>query len=84
MWAGNVNDDIQVRMTGINANSNDYVRLLNTVGSSINQIPNTYNKADLNLDGTVRMTGLNAGNNDYIRLLNTVGTSTTTITQPSF
>lgn len=84
MWAGNVNDDIQVRMTGLNGNSNDYVRLLNTLGSSTASIPSTYNKADLNLDGIVRMTGLNATNNDYIRLLNTVGSSTTTIAQPSF
>lgn len=84
MWAGNVNDDIQVRMTGINANTNDYVRLLNTLGSSTAQIPSTYNKADLNLDGVVKMTGLNATNNDYIRLLNTVGASTSIITQPTF
>ena len=84
MWAGNVNDDITVRMTGINGNSNDYLRLLNTLGSSISTLPSVYNKADLNLDGTVRMTGINAASNDYLRLLNTLGTSTSVVTQPTF
>jgi hypothetical protein len=84
MWAGNVNDDITVRMTGINGNSNDYLRLLNTLGSSITTLPSVYNKADLNLDGTVRMTGINAASNDYLRLLNTLGTSTSVVAQPAF
>lgn len=84
LWAGNVNDDITVRMTGFNGNTNDYLRLLNTLGSSTSVISNSYNKADLNLDGSVRMTGFNATTNDYLRLLNSLGSSTISVAQPTF
>jgi hypothetical protein len=84
LFSGNANDDIQVRMTGLSGANNDYLRLLNTLGTSTTILSNVYSKQDLNMDGTVRMTGLSAANNDYLRLLNTVGTSTTIIAQPVF
>ncbi len=83
LWAGNANDDIAVKMTGLNANNNDYLKLLNTLGSSTATQTNVYSKQDMNLDGSVKMTGLNAGNNDYLRLLNALGSSITTVTQPT-
>lgn len=82
MWSGNANEDVAVRMTGLNGNNNDYLRLLNTLGSSTTIQTNVYSKQDLNLDGSVRMTGLNGNNNDYLRLLNSLGSSTTIVNQP--
>ncbi|HMP21694.1 MAG TPA: hypothetical protein PKC39_12110 [Ferruginibacter sp.] len=84
LWSGNANDDISVRMTGLNANNNDYLRLLSALGASTNIQTNVYSKQDLNMDGSVRMTGLNANNNDYLRLLSTLGSSTVLVTQPTF
>ncbi len=83
-FAGSANDDLVVKMTGLAASNNDYLRLLNTLGSSTVSLPNVYSKQDLNMDGTVRMTGLNASNNDYLRLLNTLGSSVLSISQPVF
>jgi hypothetical protein len=84
LFSGNANDDLVVKMTGLNATSNDYLKLLNTLGSSTSSLPNIYSKQDLNMDGTVKMTGLNAGTNDYLRLLNTLGSSTLSVSQPVF
>jgi hypothetical protein len=84
MYAGNSNDDAIVKMTGLSANNNDYLKLLNTLGGSTNTLTNQYSKQDLNLDRTIKMTGLSAANNDYLRLLNTLGTSTSTLTQPNY
>jgi hypothetical protein len=83
MWSGNANDDIVVKMTGFNATNNDYLRLLNTLGSNVTIQSNVYSKQDLNMDGSVKMTGFNATNNDYLRLLNTLGGNTVTVTQPT-
>ncbi len=84
LWSGNSNDDLSVKMTGLNATSNDYLKLLNTLGSSTTTLSNVYSKQDLNMDGSVKMTGLNSTSNDYLKLLNTLGSSTTTLTQPTF
>lgn len=84
LWGGNANDDAQVKMTGFAANNNDYLKLLNTLGSSINSLSNVYSKQDLNMDGRVNMTGFSATNNDYLKLLNILGSSINSITQPSF
>ena len=84
LWAGNVNDDRSIKMTGLSTNNNDYLKLLNILGANTNTITNVYSKQDLNLDGTINMTGLSIYNNDYLRLLNTLNSSTNTITQPSF
>lgn len=84
MWGGSTNDDLIVKMTGLNANNNDYLKLVNVLGSSTATIPNTYSKQDLNLDGSVKMTGLNASNNDYLKLINVLGSSISTISQPVF
>jgi hypothetical protein len=84
LFAGSANDDLVVKMTGLSAANNDYLRLLNTLGSSTVTLPNVYLKQDLNMDGTVKMTGLSAANNDYLRLLNTLGSSVLSISQPVF
>lgn len=84
LWAGNANDDLQVKMTGLSAASNDYLRLLSTLGSSINSVNNVYSRQDLNMDGRINMTGLSPANNDYLKLLNTLGSSINSITQPAF
>jgi hypothetical protein len=84
LFAGNANDDLVVKMTGLTVNNNDYLKLLNTLGSSTVSIPNIYSKQDLNMDGTIKMTGLTAANNDYLRLLNTLGASTISVSQPIF
>lgn len=84
LWGGNANDDGVVKMTGLSAANNDYLKLLNTLGSSVNTIPNTYSKQDLNMDGTVKMTGLSASNNDYLKLLNILSSSINQIIQTTF
>jgi hypothetical protein len=82
LWAGNTNDDLSVKMTGLTANNNDYLKLINVLGSSTASQTGVYSKQDLNLDGSVKMTGLTATNNDYLRLLSALGASTTSVTQP--
>ena len=84
LWAGNANNDGFVKMTGLTTGNNDYLKLLNTRGSSIASQTGVYSSQDLNLDGNVKMTGLTPANNDYLRLLNTLGSSTSSLTQPGF
>ena len=84
LWAGNANNDGFVKMTGIATGNNDYLKILNTLGSSIAIQTSVYSNQDLNLDGNVQMTGSTADNNDYLRLLNTLGSSTSILTQPGF
>lgn len=84
MWGGNANDDIKTTMLGAFPTVNDYTKLLNVLGSSINTINGTYSKQDLNLDGKVTMLGAFPSVNDYSRLLNVLGSSINTVTQPTF
>jgi hypothetical protein len=84
LWAGNANEDITVKMTGINFNNNDYLKLLNVLGNSTNQQTNVYSRQDLNMDGTVRMTGFSPANNDYLKLVNLLGSSVVSVSQPIF
>jgi hypothetical protein len=84
LWAGNANNDGFVKMTGLTPANNDYLKLLNTLGSNIATQTAVYSNQDLNLDGNVKMTGLTPANNDYLRLLNTLGSSISSLTQPSF
>ncbi len=84
MWAGNANDDIAVKMSGLTVANNDYLKLLNTLGSSTAIISSVYSKQDLNMDGKVNMAGLTPANNDYLKLLNSLGSNTKTVTQPTF
>ena len=80
MIGGNANGFGTTGNTTIRANGgtdpliNDYIYLYTTVlGGDINlNLNNTYNNADLNLDGTVRANGgANPGVNDYIFLVTT-------------
>lgn len=83
LWAGNTNDDLVVKMLGFTPNSNDYLRLINTLGSSTATQTNVYSKQDVNLDGTVKMLGFTPGSNDYLRIISTLGSSTSPgINQP--
>jgi len=84
MWAGNANEDIAVKMSGLTVANNDYLKLLNTLGSSTAIISSVYSKQDLNMDGKVNMAGLTPANNDYLKLLNSLGSNTKTVTQPTF
>ena len=84
MWAGNANDDLAVKMSGLTVANNDYLKLLNTLGSSTAIISSVYSKQDLNMDGKVNMAGLTPANNDYLKLLNSLGSNTKTVTQPTF
>ena len=84
LWAGNANGDGFVKMTGLTTSNNDYLKLLNILGSSVSSQTGVYSNQDLNLDGNVKMTGLTPANNDYLKLLNTLGSSTTSLTQPAF
>lgn len=79
LFASNANGDSFVKMTGSGPASNDYLKLLNVLGSSTNSIPNTYSVQDLNMDGHIKMTGSSPSSNDYLRLLNTLGSSTNSI-----
>jgi parallel beta-helix repeat protein len=81
LWAGNANGDNSVKMTGAFPSSNDYLKLLNTLGSSTVVLSNIYSQQDLNMDGSVKMTGAFPNTNDYLRLLNVLGSSTNTIQQ---
>lgn len=72
LWGGNANGNTTVRVTGP-ASINDYSAILTALGTST-ILSNTYNEADVNLDGTVRATGPTTIN-DYSRLLNYLGTS---------
>ncbi len=73
MHGGNVNLDASVRASGPLA-INDYLKLLNLLGSSVITIPNTYNVADINLNGSVKVTGP-LSQNDYLSLLSFLGSS---------
>lgn len=84
LWSGNANNDGVVKMTGISPANNDYLKLLNTLGSNVASQTEVYSNQDLNLDGNVKMTGLTPGSNDYLRLLNTLGSSISNLTQPIF
>ncbi len=84
MWGGDLNNDRQVKMTGFSAANNDYLKLLNILGGSINAQNAVYSKYDINMDGNVNMTGLQPTINDYLKLLNILGNSTNHILQPAF
>jgi len=84
MWGANANDDITVKMTGFTATTNDYLRLLNILGSNTASQIGVYAKEDLNMDGTIKMTGFTAATNDYLRLLNVLGSNTASLSQPVF
>jgi hypothetical protein len=81
LWAGNANGDNSVKMTGAFPSSNDYLKLLNTLGSSTVVLSNIYSQQDLNMDGSVKMTGAFPNTNDYLRLLNVLNSSTNTLQQ---
>ena len=82
LWSGNSNDDVQIRISGIDPTNSDYLRLLNVLGSNTTVQMNVYSKQDLNLDGSVRISGISPVNSDYLRLLNTLGSNTTIVRQP--
>lgn len=84
MWGGNVNGGRTVKMTGLNFNSNDYLKLLHTLGSSTNSINNTYSTQDINMDGKVNMSGASPDTNDYLKLQQILGSSINQINQPLF
>ncbi len=81
LWAGNANGDLSVKMIGPFPSNNDYLKLLNVLGSSTATQLNVYSQQDLNMDGAVKMIGPFPSNNDYLKLLNVLGSSTTTILQ---
>jgi photosystem II stability/assembly factor-like uncharacterized protein len=81
LWAANSNGDNSVKMIGAFPSSNDYLKLLNTLGSSTAIQTNVYSQQDLNMDGSVKMLGAFPTSNDYLRLLNVLGSSTNTIQQ---
>jgi hypothetical protein len=83
MWAGNTNNDLKVTMLGGLITQNDYLKLLNTLGSSIATQLNVYSPQDVNMDGKVTMLGGTPALNDYLRILNTLGSSIITVTQPT-
>ena len=82
LWGGNANGDKSVKMTGFSPTNNDYLKLLNTLGTSTTIQNSVYSSQDLNMDGIVKMTGFSAANNDYLKLLNILGSSTNSIIQP--
>jgi hypothetical protein len=82
LWGGNTNGDKSVKMTGFSPANNDYLKLLNTLGSSTAIQSAVYSNQDLNMDGTVKMTGFSPANNDYLKLLNILGAATNSILQP--
>lgn len=84
MWAGNANADNYINIVGGNTTNNDYLKLLNKLGTSTNMINNVYENEDLNLDGVIRMTGLSSSLNDYLILFDAVRSTISTITQPVF
>lgn len=67
MWGGNVNGNTNVRFSGLN---NDFAALVAVLGGNQASTLNTYNAADLNMDGTVRFSGLN---NDFAALVSFLG-----------
>lgn len=83
LWSGNANDDLIVKMTGFTPNNNDYLKILNTLGTSSTILTNIYSKQDLNMDGSVKMTGFTPANNDYLRVLNSLGNIANSVTQPT-
>ena len=82
LWGGNANGDKTVKMTGFSPTNNDYLKLLNALGTSTSVLSGVYSPQDLNMDGIVKMTGFSAANNDYLKLLNILGASTNAIIQP--
>lgn len=72
MWAGNVNSNNAVRLSGL-PTVNDYLHILNAAlsGNPQTVATNVYNNSDANMNGTVRVNGLPA-QNDYLYILNNV------------
>jgi hypothetical protein len=80
LYAGNVNGNNTVRSSG-SLTVNDYLKLINLLGTSSSIQSNVYSAGDVNMDGTVRASGsLNV--NDYLKIINVLGNSSAIITQP--
>jgi hypothetical protein len=77
LWQGNVEPDTQLKYTGAN---NDRDPILVAVGGSVPTavLTNTYNKADVTMDGIVKYTG---ADNDRDPILVNVGGSIPTATR---
>jgi len=82
MWGGDATNDAVARMTGPLA-SNDYLKIVNTLGNTATIINNVYSTQDLNMDGILRVTGPLASN-DYLKLVNMIGSTAAIIKQPTF
>lgn len=80
MYGGNVNSNNSVRASG-SLTVNDYLRLINLLGTSSSILTNVYSTADVNLDGTARASG-SLTVNDYLKIINAIGNSAAIITQP--
>ncbi|MBL7813632.1 MAG: hypothetical protein JNL70_01415 [Saprospiraceae bacterium] len=80
MYGGNVNSNNTVRASGPSS-INDYLRLINLLGTSSNIQSNVYSVGDVNMDGTMRASGPSSIN-DYLKIINAIGSSAAIITQP--
>jgi hypothetical protein len=80
MYAGNVNSNNTVRASG-SLTVNDYLKLINLLGTSSSIQTNVYSAGDVNMDGTMRASG-SLLVNDYLKIINAIGNSSAIITQP--
>jgi Hydrazine synthase alpha subunit middle domain len=80
LYAGNVNGNNTVRASG-SLSVNDYLKLINLLGTSSNILSNVYAAGDVNLDGTARASG-SLSVNDYLKIINAIGNAAAIITQP--
>ncbi len=80
LYAGNVNGNNTVRASG-SLSVNDYLKLINLLGTSSSILSNVYSAGDVNLDGTARASG-SLSVNDYLKIINAIGNSAAIVVQP--
>jgi hypothetical protein len=80
LYAGNVNGNNSVRASG-SLSVNDYLRLVNVLGSPSAIQTGVYSVGDVNLDGTARASG-SLSVNDYLKIINAIGSAAAIVVQP--
>ena len=77
---GNVNGNNTIRASG-SLTVNDYLKLINLLGTASSIQTGVYKAGDVNLDGTMRASG-SLTVNDYLKIINAIGNAAGIITQP--
>ena len=82
LYAGNINLNSNIRVSGASAALSDFEQLKSLLGTSL-IISNTYSPGDANMNRTVRISGASVTLSDFEYLKSILGTSVI-ITQPTY